>query len=119
VAAARGEELDVDAIEAAPLASLIGQMVSSVPSDRPKAEEVHSTLRSLRGTPGAAASSPLGAGRKRVVSEPTAGVGLQGSLLKKRAAIEEGSSDESPARDSEEGAPSTSNLRGALTKRNR
>lgn len=115
VAAARGEELDVDAIEAAPLADLIGRMVSPVPSNRPKSEEVHATLRTLRGTPDAAASSTAGAGRKRAASEPAAGKGLQGSLLKKRAA-EEGPSDEPPVRDS---APSTSSLRGALTKRNR
>ena len=118
VAAARGEELDVEMIEAAPLTSLIGRMVDPVPSNRPKAEEVHTTLRTLRGTPGATTSAPAGTGRKRASSEPTAGKGLQGSLLKKRAA-EKGASDKPPARDSEEGAPSTSSLRGALTKRNR
>lgn len=100
VAAARGDELVVDAIPQPELVRLVGRMLSPVPSDRPTAEEVHATLRGMRGTlaEGAPRRDPARDAR-------SSGGGLLGSLTKGSAKRERETEDVSGG----------SRLRGSLT----
>jgi eukaryotic-like serine/threonine-protein kinase len=99
VAAARGQRLGVDSIAPAALADLIGQMVSPVPSERPKAQKVHATLRAMRGS----LSEDPDIAPSPSEETPPAG-GLHGSLLRKKAG------ESGPV----EGSSVVSRLRGSL-----
>ena len=81
VAVARGNHLEVGAIESGALGELIATMVSEPASARPTAEQVHSALRAVRS---ATATDLTATGKLGKMSEPESpGHGLRGTLLKR------------------------------------
>jgi serine/threonine protein kinase len=103
VAVARGDKLRTP-VKPAPLQNLIERMLSDQPSERPPADEVHSTIRGIRSAEGSDVGVPPAT--DPVAGEPVGAPGLRGSLLRK------GSAEAEPVANS-----ASSLLRGSLTRR--
>jgi eukaryotic-like serine/threonine-protein kinase len=114
VAVARGEVLDVGAVEDARLRDLLGSMLQDDETARPTARVIHETLRKVRG----GAPAPTGGADPDRRDAPK----LRGSLAKRRRAVGpagDGSGAPETTDEAEPPSPEPSKLRGRLARKPR